>query len=129
MAAGLLRALHGNQWEAFSAGTNPRGVHPDAVTVMAEIGIDISAHQSQHIASLRGRRFDLVVTVCDDAKESCPIFPGGTNRIHRSFPDPAAAAGTPEERLAFFRLIRDRLQAWIKTDALFTGRQSPPANL
>jgi len=119
MAEGLLRSIHGEQWGAFSAGTEPRGVHPYAITVMAEIGIDISARQSKHVDSLLGISFDLVVTVCDDANESCPIFPGGTKRLHRGFPDPSAAPGTPEERLAVFRHVRDEIKQWIKTDVIF----------
>lgn len=125
MAEGLLRSLHGEQWEAFSAGTEPRGVHPYAVTVMAEIGIDISANQSKHVDSLLGKSFDLVVTVCDNANETCPIFPGGTKRQHRSFPDPSSAPGTPEERLDAFRLIRDEIKEWIKTDAIFSVHSLP----
>jgi len=121
MAEGLLRAIHGEQWEACSAGTDPRGVHPYAVTAMAEIGIDIAANQSKHVDSLLGRNFDLVVTVCDDANEACPIFPGGTKRLHRGFADPSAAPGTPEERLAVFRRIRDEIQQWIKTDTIFSA--------
>jgi len=119
MAEGLLRAIHGEQWEACSAGTDPRGVHPYAVTAMAEIGIDIAANQSKHVDSLRGRNFDLVVTVCDGASEACPIFPGGTKRLHRGFPDPSGASGTPEERLAIFRRIRDEIKQWIISDTIF----------
>jgi len=126
MAEGLLRAIHREQWEACSAGTDPRGVHPYAVTAMAEIGIDIAANQSKHVDSLLGRNFDLVVTVCDDASEACPIFPGGTKRMHRRFPDPSAASGTPEERLAAFRHIRDEIKQWIKTDDIFSTHPLTP---
>lgn len=120
IAESLLRSLHGEQWEAYSAGTEPRGVHPYAVTVMAELGIDIAANQSKHVDSLLGKNFDLVVTVCNDANEACPIFPGGTKRLHRGFPDPSAAPGTPEERLAVFRRIRDEIKYWITTDTIFS---------
>jgi arsenate reductase len=126
MAEGLLHFLRGEQWEAFSAGTEPRGVHPYAVSAMAEIGVDISASQSKRVDSFLGRNFDLVVTVCDDANEACPIFPGGTKRRHRSFPDPSAAQGTPEERLAAFRRSRDEIREWILSDALFAVN-SPPS--
>jgi arsenate reductase len=121
IAESLLHSIHGNQWEAFSAGTDPRSVHPCAVTVMAEIGIDISKNQSKHVASFLGKNFDLVVTVCDGANEACPIFPGGTKRRHRSFPDPSAAQGTLEERLVIFRRIRDEICDYIKTDVIFTA--------
>jgi arsenate reductase (thioredoxin) len=121
MAEGLLRSIHGGQWEAFSAGTKPRGVHPYAVKVMAEIGIDISENQSKHVASFLEKNFDLVVTVCDDANEACPIFPGGIKRLHQGFPDPSAAPGTPDERLAVFRRIRDEIRQWIKTNIVFSA--------
>lgn len=120
MAEGLLSSLHGEQWEAESAGTEPRSVHPHAVTALVEIGIDISANQSKHVDSLLGKRFDLVVTVCDDANEACPIFPGRTKRLHRGFHDPSATPGTPEESLAAFRRIRDEIKEWIKTDPIFS---------
>jgi len=123
MAEGLLRSIHGEQWEPFSAGTEPRSVHPYAVTVMAEIGIDISESQSKHVDSLLGKNFDLVITVCNDANEACPIFPGGMKRLHRGFPDPSAAPGTPEEHLAVFRHVRDEIRQWIKTDTIFTVHQ------
>ncbi|HPN09340.1 MAG TPA: arsenate reductase ArsC [Syntrophales bacterium] len=125
MAAALLNRLHGGAWEATSAGTDPRGVHPEAVAVMAEIGIDISGNSSRHVDSLRGKRFDLVVTVCDSAHESCPVFPGKTKMMHQGFPDPSAATGTPEERLASFRLVRDQIRAWLNEDPVFLPIKSP----
>ena len=119
MAAALLSALHGGHWDAASAGTDPRGVHPDAITVMSEIGIDISRNRSRHVDTLRDQHFDVVVTVCDGARETCPIFPGGAKKIHRGFPDPAAATGTPEERRNCFRRVRDEIRAWLATEPLF----------
>ncbi len=119
MAAALLIALHGGHWDAASAGTNPRGVHPDTVAVMKEIGIDIARNRSRHVDTLRDQHFDVVVTVCDGARETCPIFPGGTRKIHRGFPDPAAATGTPEERRDCFRRVRDEIRTWLATEPLF----------
>ena len=112
MAEGLLRALKGDCWEAHSAGTAPSRIHPCAVAVMAEIGIDIRGHQAKGFDGLRGSVFDEVVTVCDLAGESCPVIPGGVKR-HRGFEDPAAAKGTEAEILAVFRRIRDEIRDWI----------------
>ena len=114
MAEGLLRHLHGDRYEVFSAGTFPTEVHPLAIRAMAERGVDISGHRSKSLDEFRGAEFDLVVTVCDRAKEACPFFPGGGKRVHQSFPDPAAAAGTEEERLCAFRDVRDAIEAWIE---------------
>ena len=109
MAEGLLRALGGDRVEVFSAGTKPGTVRPEAIAVMSEIGIDLSGHRSKHVREFDGQHFDYVITVCDNANESCPIFPGNTERIHWSFPDPAAIEGTEIERLAAFRRVRDAL--------------------
>jgi len=109
MAEGLLRSAGGNRFEVFSAGTKPGIVRPEAIAVMSELGIDISTHRSKHVREFEGQPFDYVITVCDDAKESCPIFPGETERIHWSFPDPAAVEGSDMERLAAFRRVRDAL--------------------
>ncbi|HPE63650.1 MAG TPA: arsenate reductase ArsC [Methanothrix sp.] len=114
MAEGLLRHLHGDRYEVFSAGTFPTEVHPLAIRAMAERGVDISGHRSKSLDEFRGAEFDLVVTVCDRAREACPFFPGGGKRVHQSFPDPAAAAGTEEERLCAFRDVRDAIEAWIE---------------
>ncbi len=117
MAEGLLRAIAGERFDVFSAGTEATGVHPLAVAAMRELGIDISGHASKTLDAFRGQRFDAVITVCDSANESCPLFPGGTERIHWDFDDPTAATGTDEERLRVFRRVRDELQARLRTFA------------
>ncbi len=109
MAEGWLRHLAGNRFEAVSAGTRPAGLHPDAVLVMREAGVDIAEHRSKNVSEFLQQPFDLVITVCDSAKEACPYFPGEVQRLHWSFPDPAAATGTQEERLAVFRQVRDQI--------------------
>jgi len=119
MAEGLLRALGDGALDVFSAGTKPGIVRPEAITVMAERGIDISSHRSKHVDEFAGQRFDYVITVCDNANESCPVFPGAPHRIHWSFPDPAAVEGAETERLAAFRAVRDDLSATL--EALFRG--------
>jgi len=116
MAEGLLRHDAGNVYEVFSAGTKPTRVRPEAITVMREVGIDISGHRSKSVDEFAGQDFDYVITVCDNAKESCPIFPANTKRIHWSIDDPAAVQGPEEERLAAFR-IRDELRARLQTFA------------
>ncbi len=117
MAEGLLRFLGKDRFDVLSAGTAPGNVNPLAVRAMNEIGIDISAATSKHIDQFVGQDFAYVITVCDQANESCPIFPGDTKRIHWSFPDPSAATGSEEERMAAFRRVRDelrgRLRSWI----------------
>jgi arsenate reductase len=109
MAEGLLRSFGGDRYEAFSAGTRPGVVRPEAIAVMSEVGIDISGHRSKHVREFDGQHFDSVITVCDNANESCPVFPADTERIHWSFPDPAAVDGSEMERLAAFRRVRDAL--------------------
>ncbi len=113
MAEGWLRHLTGSRFDVASAGTKPSGLHPDAVLVMREAGVDIAGHRSKNVSEFLPQRFDLVITVCDSAKEACPYFPGKVQRLHWSFPDPAAAAGTHEERLAVFRHVRDQIAARI----------------
>ncbi len=110
MAEGLLRRLGGNRFEVFSAGTKPTQVRPEAMAVMREIGIDLSEHRSKSVDEFAGQEFDYVITVCDKAKEICPIFPARTKRIHWSLEDPAAVEGQDEQRLAAFRRVRDQLQ-------------------
>ncbi len=122
MAEGLFRHYLGDRYEVFSAGTNPSHVRPEAIDVMRELGIDISSHRSKSVDEFAGQEFTYVITVCDNAKESCPIFPGKTQRIHWGFEDPAEALGTEEERKAEFRRIRDRIASRIKT---FVGRPPP----
>jgi len=113
MAEGLLRALKGDRWEVYSAGTSPTGVHPCAVQAMAEIGIDIRGHRAKGLDAFRDVVFDEVVTVCDHAQESCPVVPGGGVRRHQGFADPSAAKGAEAEVLAVFRRVRDEIRAWI----------------
>ncbi len=115
MAEGLLRHLAGDRYEVYSAGTVATKVNPLAIKAMAEKGIDISRHTSDHIDKYMHINFDYVITVCDHAKETCPYFP--TNKIHWhwSLEDPAAAPGNEEERLQKFREIRDRIESFIKT--------------
>ncbi len=123
MAEGLLRAHGGKHYQVFSAGTHPRRVHPLAVKVMAELGIDISeaaGHRAKGIEELSNEPpMDLVITVCDEAAEECPYFPHARQQRHWSFPDPSAVTGTLEERLAFFRRVRDAIATQI--DALIEG--------
>ena len=96
--------------EAFSAGTDPTFVNPLAVAVMKELGIDISGHRSKSIDEFVNEKFDFVITLCDHAAESCPVFFGGTRRMHMGFPDPSAITGTEQEKLAFFRKLRDQIR-------------------
>jgi arsenate reductase len=117
MAEGLLRHDAGNVCDVFSAGTKPTRVRPEAITVMREVGIDISGHRSKSVDEFAGQDFDHVITVCDNAKQSCPIFPAKTRRIHWSMEDPAAVQGSEEEILAAFRRIRDELRARLKAFA------------
>lgn len=112
MAEGLLRAISGERYLAFSAGVSPSFVDPDATKAMAEIGIDISGQRSKGLEEVHDIKFDSVVTVCDNARESCPLFPGAVLQIHKSFEDPASFQG--EARLAAFRRIRDEIRAWIE---------------
>lgn len=114
MAEGLFRELGGAGYNVFSAGTKPSQVRAEAIAVMREIGIDISAHRSKSIDEFVGHAFDYVVTVCDDARDKCPVFPGGGQRIHWSLEDPAATQGSEEERQAAFRRIRNQLQQRIE---------------
>jgi len=109
MAEGWLRHLAGDRFEVASAGTHPVGMNPMAVEVMKEVGIDISHHHSKSIEEFKDQRFDVVITVCDQAKESCPVFPHAPSLLHWSFEDPASVTGTKEERLTVFRRIRDKI--------------------
>ena len=117
MAEGLLRHDAGKVYEVFSAGTKPTHVRPEAISVMREVGIDISSHRSKSVDEFAGQDFDYVITVCDNAKESCPVFPVKTRRIHWSIEDPAAVKGSEEERLSAFRRVREELRARLHTFA------------
>jgi arsenate reductase len=114
MAEGLLRHDAGDRFEVFSAGTRPGVVRPEAIAVMRELGIDLGSHRSKHVDSFAGQSFDYVLTVCDNARESCPIFSGETLRVHRGFEDPALVAGSEEERLALFRRVRDEIREYLR---------------
>jgi arsenate reductase len=113
MAEGLLRHDAGEQFAVESAGTRPGSVRPEAINAMKELGIDISGHRSKHVDEFAGQKFDYVITVCDNARESCPVFFGEARRLHHSFDDPAASNGSEEERLALFRRVRDELRAYL----------------
>ena len=118
MAEGWARHLKGDAINAWSAGTAPHGIDPRAVKVMAEAGVDISGQASKHLDDLADVTFDYVVTVCDHAAESCPIFPGKVEKLHRSFQDPpklAADAGSEEQSLAHYRRVRDEIRDFVDT--------------
>ena len=114
MAEGIVNAFYGDRLEAYSAGTEPSRVNPLAIRVMAEIGIDISGHHSKGVEDFQDQDFEYVVTVCDHANETCPFFPGGKERVHRGFQDPAAVEGSEDEKLAIFRRVRDEIRHWLE---------------
>jgi len=114
MAEGLMRAAMKGDAEVFSAGTKPSLVRPEAVAVMSELGIDLTGHRSKSVDEFAGQEFDYVITVCDNANEVCPVFPGKTKRLHWPFEDPASVVGSPEERQAAFRNVRDQIQEKIQ---------------
>ena len=121
MAEGLMRHDAGDRFDVASAGTQATAVRPEALAVMREIGIDISGHRSKSVDEFAGQTFDLVLTVCDSARESCPIYPGHGRRLHRAFTDPAAVRGPETTRLAAFREVRDELRAYLRDlDATFS---------
>ncbi len=122
MAEAFLRFHGGDAFAAFSAGTEATSVRPEAVTVMAEVGIDISGEESKTYERYLGDPFEWVVTVCDRAKQTCPVFPGAEQSAHWSFDDPADAVGTDEERLEVFRRVRDEINARVKMFILAGGR-------
>lgn len=111
MGEGLLREMAGERFDVYSAGASPSSVNPFAIAAMRERGIDISSHRSDHLDQYLDKAFDYVITVCDHAAESCPVFPGRALRIHWSFPDPVAVSGADDEVLASFVKVRDGLEA------------------
>lgn len=121
MAEGFLRAFGSDDFVAASAGIEARGVHPFAVQAMAEVGIDIGMQESKTVERFLDERFDLVITVCDEAAEACPVFPNAAERRHWSFPDPSAATGADEERFARFVEVRDAIAERI-VDELLAGK-------
>jgi len=121
MAEGLLGHDAGDRFEVESAGTRPGYGRPEAIVVMKELGIDISGHRSKHVDEFQGQSFDYVLTVCDNAKENCPVFLGHSKRVRKGFEDPAALQGTEEERLALFRRVRNEIRDYPKTFPVNAG--------
>ena len=116
MAEALWRQIAKGSWESFSAGSRPSGyVHPKAIEAMRESGVDISAYRSKSVSEFDGQPFDLVVTVCDSAREACPFFPGAKETLHWPFFDPAEATGSQDEQMAVFRRVRDEISATISS--------------
>lgn len=113
MAEGLLRHEAGDRFEVYSAGTKPAGVRPEAIAVMSELGIDIAGQRSKSVNEFAGQELDYVITVCDNAKEACPVFPAKTLRMHWPFEDPAAVGGSDDQRKAAFRKVRDQIHGRI----------------
>jgi arsenate reductase len=113
MAEGLLRALYGDRYDSFSAGTVATRVNPYVARAMAELGIDLSLHRSKTVDEFTGQQFEYVVTVCDNAKEACPYFAGAKNMIHFTFPDPSAFTGDDESIMNGVRIVRDEIKEWI----------------
>lgn len=114
MAEGLLRHDAGDRFEVESAGVNPSSVRAEAIAAMNEIGIDISGHRSKSVDEFAGQDFDYIITVCDNAKETCPVFPGKARRINRNFEDPPpASAGDDDFRMTIFRRVRDEIRDWL----------------
>ena len=126
MAEGLLRSLGSDRFEAFSAGTEATQVRPLAIRAMAELGIDISGHESKTLDRYLDERFEKVITVCDDANEACPIFYGARERLHWSFPDPSRATGTDEEQLTVYRQVRDAIRSRIEQESLRAPSTAAP---
>jgi len=122
IAEGLMNARFSHHFEAESAGILPTRVHPLAIRVMGEIGIDLSPKRSKHLKDVQNREFDYIVTVCDRAKESCPFFPGGKQYLHKNFPDPDTFKGSEEEQVEKFRQLRDQVLGWMTTT--FTEKET-----
>ena len=114
MAEGLLRHLAGSRFEVESAGVEPSFVRPQAIAAMRERGVDISHHRSKSVDEFIDQEFDYVITVCDNARERCPAFPGKTERLHWSFDDPAMATGDAESVMAIFRRVRDEIESRLR---------------
>ncbi len=115
MAEGLLREMGEGNLDVMSAGVAPSFVRPEAVEAMSEVGIDISAHRSKSVDEFVGQNFDFIITVCDNANESCPVFPGEAIRIHQSFEDPPSeSVGNYQSRLKIFRRVRDQIREWLE---------------
>jgi arsenate reductase (thioredoxin) len=124
MAEGLLRSLAADRFEVMSAGTEATSMRPEAISVMAELGIDISGQESEGVDRYLHEPLDWVITVCDDANEACPVFPGAKRRKHWSFRDPSRATGSEEERLEVFRQVRDEIRGRIESELVPAGQDS-----
>ncbi|MBK7142311.1 MAG: arsenate reductase ArsC [bacterium] len=116
MAEALFRHFGAGKVEAFSAGLKPKAVHPKAIQVMQELGIDISHQKSNHLSEFLSEQFDYVITVCDNAASNCPVFPGEAERLHWPFDDPDKATGSEDEILSEFRRVRDEIATRIRTE-------------
>jgi arsenate reductase len=128
MAEALLRREGGNRFEVVSAGVDPRGVNSLTIKVLAEVGLDISRARSKPVTEFLGQPFDYVITVCDRARESCPVFPGGATTLHWGFDDPAEATGSEEQRLAVFRRVLGEIAGRVRTFARTAGRGPSPVS-
>lgn len=115
IAVALINKFKTKKYVAYSAGTKPTMVNPYTIRVMAEIGIDISGHRTNHVNAFQGKNFDYVVSVCDQAKETCPFFPGARKYLHQAFTDPSTFTGDDEEMLSGFRRVRDEIKSWIES--------------
>ena len=124
IAEGLINHLYLNNFEAKSAGTRPSPINPYAIKVMDEIGIDISNQRSKSIAEFNGVKFDIVITVCNNAKKICPFFPGAKEMIHAPFDDPAAFKGADDQIIEFFRSVRDQIKKWINENLIYNKLKS-----
>jgi len=116
MAEGLLNSLYGNEYQAYSAGTEPSVVNQHAIHVMSEISIDISKHRSKSINEFMEQKYDYMITVCNHVNETCPFFPGGLKRLHQSFENPASFKGNDADTLSEFRRIRDEIKGWLEEE-------------
>lgn len=114
MAEALLRSLYGHRYAAFSGGTQPSHINPLAIKTMQEIGIDLSNHRAKSVMEFKGQAFDVVITVCDHAKEACPFFPGAREYLHETFEDPSQFAGDEQAKLEKFRNVRDKIKTWVE---------------
>jgi arsenate reductase len=114
MAEAFLRYLYGDRYEAFSGGTHPSSINPLVTKAMREIGIDLATHRAKSVNEFKSQQFDVVVTVCDHAKETCPFFPGAKKYLHQNFEDPSQFVGTEKTKLEKFRRVRDSIKAWIE---------------
>lgn len=116
MAEAFLNNIYGDRYSAFSAGSDPTKIDPSVIMVMNEVGIDVSNYRSKGLDIFKDDAFDCVVTVCDQARESCPFFAGGSFRIHKSFPDPSRFQGPPDDKIKEYRKTRDTIKTWIEQE-------------